>query len=94
MHSQGRWRRRFRILLSEASISPLQWVVIIILDILILVTIAMVHLERRRTAAINMLSVATGIAACLALLMVHDWPFSAGGFTLEPAALRAIAVPD
>jgi Protein of unknown function (DUF4239) len=86
--------RRYRILLSEASISPLQWVVIIILDILILVTIAMVHLERRRTAAINMLSFATGIAACLTLLMVHDRPFSAGGFTLEPAALRTIAVPD
>jgi len=26
--------------------------------------------------------------------MVHDRPFSAGGFTLEPAALREIAVAD
>jgi hypothetical protein len=25
---------------------------------------------------------------------VHDRPFSAGGFTLEPAALREIAVGD
>ncbi|HEY7579496.1 MAG TPA: hypothetical protein VH855_18030 [Acetobacteraceae bacterium] len=82
--------RRFRILLSQGSISPLQWLVIAILEVLLLATIAMVHIERPRTAAINMFSLGTGIAACLALLMVHDQPFSAGGFTLEPAALREI----
>ena len=86
--------RRFRILLSEGSISPFQWLVIAILDVLMLSTIAMVHIERPRTAAINMVSLATGIAACLTLLMVHDRPFSAGGFTLEPAALREIVVAD
>jgi hypothetical protein len=68
--------------------------VIAILDVLLLATIGMVHIERPRTAAINMFSLGTGIAACLALLMVHDRPFSAGGFTLEPAALREIAVTD
>jgi hypothetical protein len=86
--------RRLRILLSQGSISPLQWLVIAILDVLLLATIGMVHIERPRTAAINMFSLGTGIAACLALLMVHDRPFSAGGFTLEPAALREIAVTD
>ena len=86
--------RRYRILLSQGSISPLQWLVIAILDVLLLATIAMVHVERPRTALINMFALSTGIAACLALLMVHDRPFSAGGFTLEPAALREIAVAD
>ncbi len=86
--------RRYRILLSQGSISPLQWLVIVILDVLLLATIAMVHVERPRTAVINMFALSTGIAACLALLMVHDRPFSAGGFTLEPAALREIAVAD
>jgi len=86
--------RRYRILLSQGSISPLQWLVIVILDVLLLATIAMVHVERPRTALINMFALSTGIAACLALLMVHDRPFSAGGFTLEPAALREIAVGD
>jgi hypothetical protein len=86
--------RRYRILLSQASISPLQWLVIAILDVLLLSTIAMIHIERPRTAAINMFSFSTGIAACLALLMVHDRPFSAGGYTLEPAALREIVIAD
>jgi hypothetical protein len=86
--------RRYRILLSKGSISTLQWLVIVILDVLLLATIAMVHVERPRTALINMFALSTGIAACLALLMVHDRPFSAGGFTLEPAALREIAVAD
>jgi hypothetical protein len=86
--------RRYRILLSQGSISPLQWLVIVILDVLLLATIAMVHIERPHTAVINMFALSTGIAACLALLMVNDRPFSAGGFTLEPAALREIAVVD
>ena len=86
--------RRYRILLSQGSISPLQWLVIAILDVLMLSTIAMVHIERPRTAAINMFSLSTGIAACLVLLMVHDRPFSAGGFTLDPGALREIVVSD
>jgi hypothetical protein len=86
--------RRYRILLSQGSISPLQWLVIAILEVLMLSTIAMVHIERPRTAAINMFSLSTGIAACLVLLMVHDRPFSAGGFTLDPAALREIVVAD
>jgi len=60
----------------------------------VLATIAMVHVERPRTALINMFALSTGIAACLALLMVHDRPFSTGGFTLEPAALREIAVGE
>jgi hypothetical protein len=34
----------------------------------------------------------TAMAASLVLLMVNDRPFSAGGFSVEPAALRQIGV--
>ncbi|MBV9249068.1 MAG: DUF4239 domain-containing protein [Acetobacteraceae bacterium] len=86
--------RRFRILVSQAVIWPVQWVVIALLEALILATIAMVHMDRLRTAAVNMLILSTGMAACLVLLMVHDRPFAAGGFTLEPAALRAVSITE
>jgi hypothetical protein len=82
--------RRYRILLSEGVISPVQWLVIFALDILLLMTVAMVHIDRRKTVVVNMVMLASAVAACLVLLMVHDRPFAAGGFTLEPAALRQI----
>jgi hypothetical protein len=84
--------RRYRILLSQAIISPVQWLVIFGLDLLLLVTVAMVHIDRRRTVAINMVVLASALAACLVLLMVHDRPFAAGGFTLQPSALRQIGL--
>jgi hypothetical protein len=30
------------------------------------------------------------VAASLVLLMINDWPFSMGGSSVEPAALRQI----
>jgi hypothetical protein len=86
--------RRNRILLSQGIISPIQWLVVIVLDVLLLITIAMVHIERRCTAAINMVILATGIAVCLTLLLVHDRPFVAGGYTVQPVALREIKISD
>jgi hypothetical protein len=86
--------RQNRILLSQGVISPIQWFVIILLDVFLLVTIAMVHLDRRITAAVNAFILSTAMAACLVLLMVHDRPFAAGGFTLQPGVLREISVSD
>jgi hypothetical protein len=95
VHSKGRSRPAgIGSCSAKDPYHPFKWLVIAILDVLLLATIAMVHVERPRTALINMFALSTGIAACLALLMVHDRPFSAGGFTLEPAALREIAVAD
>ena len=37
-----------------------------------------------------MLVFSTAVGACLVLLMVNDRPFSAGGFVLEPSALRQV----
>ncbi len=82
--------RRGRILLSNAAIAPIQWLVVIVLAALILLTIAMVHIERRVTTAVNLFIFATAVAACLVLLMVNDRPFSTGGATVQPDALREI----
>lgn len=84
--------RRSRILLSQAVIAPVQWIVILVLTALILVTIAMVHIDRRATVAVNLFIFSTAVAACLVLLMVNDRPFSAGGYTVQPAALRQLGV--
>jgi hypothetical protein len=82
--------RRNRILLSKATIAPIQWWVIIARDALVLLTIAMVHVDRRATTAINLFVFSTAIAACLVLLLVDGRPFSAGGATVQPDALREI----
>jgi hypothetical protein len=82
--------RRQRILLSKAAIAPIQWAVVVVLALLILLTIAMVHIDRRITLALNLLIYATSVAACLTLLMVNDRPFSAGGNTVRPTALLEI----
>jgi Protein of unknown function (DUF4239) len=84
--------RRHRILLSEAAIDPIQWIIILILDVLMLITILLVHADRVAALA-NMLVFSSAVAACVLLLMATDRPFSYGGITLEPTALREVA-PD
>ena len=82
-----------RVLLSQAEIAPIQWAVILVLATLILVTIAFVHIDRRLAMGITLFIFATALAICLVLLLVYDRPFSAGGFTVRPAVLRAV-VPN
>jgi hypothetical protein len=84
--------RRNRILLSMAVISALQWIAIIVLELLLLLTATMVHIDRPVTAAITCVLLSTAIACCLVLLMVHDRPFAAGGLTVEPTMLRSAMV--
>jgi hypothetical protein len=86
--------RRNRILLSEAAIAPIQWFVILTLDGLMLVTFAMMHIDRPPTAIFSMLVMSTAIAVSLVLLMVYDRPFGSGGITLQPVALREIKTGD
>jgi hypothetical protein len=72
-------------------IAPIQWIVIFTLAALVLLTIAMVHIDRPVTIAVNLFIFSSAVAACLALLMVNDRPFAAGGNTVEPAVLREIS---
>jgi hypothetical protein len=82
--------RRSRVLLSRTAISSVQWFVVLLLDGLIQLVIAMVHIDRRLTVAINLAIFSTAVAACIVLLMVNDRPFAVGGFTLQPEALLEI----
>ena len=82
--------RRNRVRLSQAEIAPIQWTAIIVLALLILVTIALIHIDKRLAMAIAMFIFSTAIATCLVLLLVYDRPFGAGGFTVTPIVLRAV----
>ena len=84
--------RRGRILLSSAVIAPSQWMVILILDMLVLLTIGVVHLDRKPTAALGMAIFSTAVAASLVLLMINDRPFSSGGNVVQPTALRQVSI--
>ena len=85
--------RRNRVRLSQAEIAPIQWVVIGVLAVLILITLAMVHIQNRVAMAITMFIFSTAIAVCVVLLMVYDRPFGTGGFVIQPTVLRDI-MPD
>src|SRR5215831_19224792 len=84
--------RRHRILLSKAPVHPMQWIVIIVLAVLMLLTVAIVHIDRPFAMAVNLFSLSTALAICLVLLLVNDRPFSAGGFMIQPHALGQIAI--
>jgi hypothetical protein len=84
--------RRKRILLSEAVISLPQWMVIIALDALVLLTIGTVHAGRYTTAAVNMAIFSTAVASCVVLLMINDRPFNTGGIVIQPTALHELGL--
>ncbi len=71
--------RHGRILLSREEISPAQWITMMLTGIMVLLVAAMVHLDRRRTVAINLVIYASSLAACLAMLLLYDLPFGTGG---------------
>lgn len=84
--------RRSRIRLSQVQIEPIQWAVIVALMILILVTIAMIHIDNRTAMTATLLIFSTAAALCLLLLMVYDRPFAFGGVTMAPTTFREVAV--
>jgi hypothetical protein len=85
--------RRDRIVLSQAAIAPAQWAVIFVLDALLLLTIAMLHVGRHVTTAINLFVLSTAVGACVVLLMINDRPFSSGGITVLPTSLQEVHFP-
>lgn len=82
--------RRSRILLSEATIGSIQWIAVFVLCALVLVTIAMIHVDTRVTCAINLAVFATAVAVCLLILMVNDRPYAPGGDMVTPHALHEL----
>lgn len=73
-------------------ISPIQWLVIVVLVALLLVTIAMVRIERPGTVATNLFFFSAAVAVCLVLLMINDRPFAAGGSVIQPDVLREVVI--
>ncbi len=82
--------RRSRIRLSQAEIAPTQWAVIGVLALLILITIAAIHIGKPAAMFATLFIFSTAVAVCMILLMENDRPFAAGGITLTPAAFREI----
>jgi len=82
--------RQNRILLSNASIAPMQWIAIIVLAVLLFLTVAMVHIDQPLAKAMSMFILSTAIAVCFMLLLVNDRPFSTGGFFIGPDVLQQI----
>jgi hypothetical protein len=70
----------------------MQWVTIVILAVLMLLTIAMVHMDRPVGMALNLFSLSTAVAACFTLLLVNDRPLSAGGNFIGPGVLTHIKI--
>jgi hypothetical protein len=85
--------RRYRVWLSQAEIEPIQWIVIVLLSALIMVTIATIHIDNKWAMAASLFSFSTAIAICLLLLMDYDRPFGHGGFAIEPTEYLG-AMPD
>jgi hypothetical protein len=84
--------RQRRIQLSYLEIAPIQWTVILVLTVLILMTIAMIHIDNRPAMAATMVIFSSAVAVCVVLLMAHDRPFASGGVTMQPTLFQAIVV--
>jgi hypothetical protein len=82
--------RRDRIVLNEATIGPIQWIVILILSTVVLLVIAMVHIDWPVTVALNLFLFSTAVAVCLILIIVNDRPYSHGGASLDLLALQQV----
>jgi Protein of unknown function (DUF4239) len=85
--------RRNRIAISRAEIDPVQWIVVLLLSTMVLITIAAVHIHQRWAMAVGLFTFSTAVAICLVLLLEYDKPFAPGGFVLLPVDYRD-AVPD
>ena len=72
----------------------MQWIAILVLGTLMLVTVTIVHIDRPFAMAVNLFLLSTALAVCLELLLVNDRPFSTGGFEIRPDALLGQIVID
>jgi uncharacterized membrane protein YeiB len=81
--------RRERIVISRSSIDWVKWAVVYLLALLILVTIAFVHVDNRGTAAIALTLFALGVAACIVLIASHNRPFT-GEISVGPELLLQV----
>jgi len=81
--------RRERIVISQSSIDWVKWAVVYLLAVLILVTIAFVHVDNGGTAAIALTLFSLGVAACIVLIASHNRPFT-GEISVGPELLMQV----
>jgi Protein of unknown function (DUF4239) len=78
--------RRQRIIVSRSEVNLVKWSCLLVQAICMLIAIAMVHSDNRRTAAITMVLYAAGAAVAVLLILAHDRPF-AGEVSIGPSPL-------
>jgi hypothetical protein len=81
--------RRQRILISQAEVSFFKWMCILVQAACVLFAIGLLHCDNRLTSGMAMGVFATGVAACLLLIVAYDRPFI-GQYGLGPGALLQV----
>lgn len=81
--------RRQRILISQVQVSFFKWVCILVQAACVLFAIGLLHCDNRLTSGFAMGVFATGVAACLLLIVAYDRPFI-GQYGLGPGALLQV----
>lgn len=85
--------RRQRIIVSRAQVHGAKWACLLIQAICTLITVAMVHSDNRRGAAIALTIFATGVAVSVFLVAAHDRPFG-GPIGVKPDLLTQVLPED
>jgi Protein of unknown function (DUF4239) len=84
--------RRQRITISQSGVGPVQWAAILLLGLCMLIAIAMVHSDNRRTCAIAVTLFATGIAVSALLIAAYSRPFT-GDISVGPELFTTLPMP-
>jgi hypothetical protein len=84
--------RRQRITISQSGVGPVQWAAILLLGLCMLIAIAMVHSDNRRTCAIAVTLFATGIALSALLIAAYSRPFT-GDISVGPELFTTLPMP-
>jgi hypothetical protein len=81
--------RRERILVSRARVSSFKWACLLVQALCIFVAIRLIHCDKRLTSALALGLFATGVGACLVLIVAYDGPFD-GEFAIGPGPLLQV----
>ncbi|HMA70427.1 MAG TPA: hypothetical protein VKP67_02880, partial [Xanthobacteraceae bacterium] len=83
--------RRQRILVSHSRVNVLKWACLFVQAISLLIAIAMVHIDNRRTVAIAMGLVTSGVAVSFLVILAYDRPFI-GELSISPTPLVQVEI--
>src|SRR5215469_10905586 len=83
--------RRQRILVSHSRVNVLKWACLFVQAISVLIAVAMVHIDNRRTIAIAMGLATSGVAVSFLLILAYDRPFI-GELSISPIPLMQVEI--